>query len=241
MSQKTPNTDDRKIVSYISRALSDVERRYSQTEKEALAIVWAIERLHIYLYGAKFTLFTDCKPLQMILCNPRSKPPARIERWYLRLQAYDFNVIYKSGNENPSDFLSRHIRSESPTKNSTHHNVEEYVNFLAHHAIPKALTVEEIQDATLEDKTLQMLIDIIETNLWHKLNAISTASNGINTDDLKSFAKVREDLTVNERKNIILRGSRLIVPQSLRSRVISIAHEGHQGLVKTKQLIREKI
>ena len=241
LSQKTPNTDDRKIVSYVSRALSDVERRYSQTEKEALAIVWAIERLHIYLYGAKFTLFTDCKPLQLILCNPRSKPPARIERWYLRLQGYDFNVIYKCGNENPSDFLSRHIRSESPTKNSTHHNVEEYVNFLANHAIPKALTVEEIQDATLEDKTLQMLIDIIETNSWHKLNAISTASNGFNTDDLKSFAKVREELTVNERKNIILRGSRLIVPQSLRSRVISIAHEGHQGLVKTKQLIREKI
>ena len=82
LSQKTLDKDDRKIVSYVSRTLSDVERRYSQTEKEALAIVWAIERLHIYLYGAKFTLFTDCKPIQMILCNPSSRPPARIERWY---------------------------------------------------------------------------------------------------------------------------------------------------------------
>ena len=92
--QKRPNKDVRKIISYVSRTLSDVERRYSQTKKEALAIVWAIERLHIYLYGAKFTLLTDCKPIQMTLCNPNSRPPARIDCWYLRLQPYDFDVIY---------------------------------------------------------------------------------------------------------------------------------------------------
>ena len=101
--------------------------------------------------------------------------------------------------------------------------------------------MQEIQDATLADKTLQMLIDIIEKNSWNKLNAISTTSKGVNTDELKLFAKIRDELTVNASKNIILRGSRLIVPQTLRARAISIAHEGHQGLVKTKQLIREKI
>ena len=88
-----PNTEDRTIVSFVSRALSGVERLYSQTEKEALAIVWAIERLHIYLYGAKFTRFTDCKPLQMILCKPHSKPPARIEPWYLSMVAQDYHVF----------------------------------------------------------------------------------------------------------------------------------------------------
>ena len=55
LSQKIPRTDDRKVVSYISRSLSDVERRYSQTECEALAIVWAIERPNTYLYGDHFT------------------------------------------------------------------------------------------------------------------------------------------------------------------------------------------
>ena len=62
LSQRTPGQNDRHVVAYASRSLSDVERRYSQTEKEALAIVWAVERLHLYLYGKQFTLLTDCKP-----------------------------------------------------------------------------------------------------------------------------------------------------------------------------------
>lgn len=44
------------VVSYASRSLSDVERRYSQTEKEALGLVWACERFHQYLYGIDFNL-----------------------------------------------------------------------------------------------------------------------------------------------------------------------------------------
>ena len=95
-------------MAYVSRSLTSVEQKYSQTEKEALAIVWAIERLHIYLYGGHFTLVTDCKPLQWIFKNPKSKPPARIERWSLRLQEYSFSVKHIQGSENPSDYLSRH-------------------------------------------------------------------------------------------------------------------------------------
>ena len=54
-----------RVISYASRSLTDVERRYLQTEKEALALVWACERFHPYLYGAKFELITDHKPLDL--------------------------------------------------------------------------------------------------------------------------------------------------------------------------------
>ena len=80
LTQKVPGSEQRNVVAYISRSLSDVERRYCQTEREALAIVWAIERLHIYLYGGHFTLITNCKPIELILNNPQSRPPVRIER-----------------------------------------------------------------------------------------------------------------------------------------------------------------
>lgn len=75
-----------------SRSLASHERKYCQTEKECLAIVWAMEKFYIYLYGKRFTLVTDCKPLQYLFNRAQSKPSARIERWILRLQAFDFDV-----------------------------------------------------------------------------------------------------------------------------------------------------
>ena len=61
-----------RIVQFASRALSAVEQRYSQTEREALAIIWACEHFHIYIFGAPFTVFTDHKPLPSIFNNTRS-------------------------------------------------------------------------------------------------------------------------------------------------------------------------
>ena len=131
--------DDRRIVAYASRSLSPVEQRYSQTEKEALAIVCAAECFHTYLYGGHFTLYTDCKPVELIFNNKRSRPPARIERWNLHLQEYNFTTVYTRGVENPSDFLLRH-----PSKVSSNHEqltAEQYINFIAKHATPNAMSL----------------------------------------------------------------------------------------------------
>ncbi|PIK47525.1 hypothetical protein BSL78_15613 [Apostichopus japonicus] len=73
---QTQNSQPR-IISYASRSLSEVERRYSQTEKESLAIVWACERFHVYLYCLKFEKLTDHKPLEFIY-SERANPPARL-------------------------------------------------------------------------------------------------------------------------------------------------------------------
>lgn len=100
------NASGSRIISYASKSLSDVERRYCQTEKEALALVWAIERSHFYLFGRQFDLITDHKPLEVIF-GPRSKPCARIERWVLRIQSYQYNVVYRPGKSNIADPLSR--------------------------------------------------------------------------------------------------------------------------------------
>ena len=71
-------------------------------------MVWAFERFHVSVYGMKFVVETDLKPLQVIY-RPRSRPRARIDRWVLRLQPYDydFSVIHRPVLENIADPLSR--------------------------------------------------------------------------------------------------------------------------------------
>ena len=83
-------------ISYASRNLTEMERRYSQTEKEALALVWVCERF--------FELETDHEPLKCIF-GRLSKPSACIERWVLRLQGYDYRVVYWPGKANIAESL----------------------------------------------------------------------------------------------------------------------------------------
>ncbi|CAF0746058.1 unnamed protein product [Brachionus calyciflorus] len=63
----------------------DVERRYSQVEKEALSVVWNCERNHLFIFAKTVTIVTDNKAVELIFKNPKSNPPARIQRWVLRL------------------------------------------------------------------------------------------------------------------------------------------------------------
>ena len=187
LSQRTPGQEDRRIVAYVSRSLTPVEQRYSQTEREALAIVWAVERLHMYLYGGHFTLHTDCKPVELILNNAKSRPPARIERWNLRLQEYHFSTVHTKGRDNPSNFLSQH---PSPDVSSVEQeSAEQNVRFIATHSTLKAMSLVEIQQATKADKTLQKLIELIHTNEWAMINEDSSMPD-VNVAELKLFSRV---------------------------------------------------
>ena len=128
--------EELRVISYASRSSSDTERRYSQTEKEALAIVWACERFHANLYGAEFELMTDHKPLECIF-SPKSKTCARIERWLLRMQPYKFSIKYIPGPKNIADSLSRllHPTSNSKEKKQT----EGYVPWVTQESPPTPL------------------------------------------------------------------------------------------------------
>ena len=237
LSQVDGKTVTHNIVTYASRSLSETEQRYSQTEREALAVVWACEHLHLYIYGKPVTIYTDHKPLVSIYGNPSSKPPARIERWALRLQPYQLTVRYRKGEGNPADYLSRHPSKQPTTASREQKIAEEYVNYITVTSTPKALTVQEIEEATKADATLQAVSKAIETG---------NRQEGPKQSDVDSVAytawqKVKEELTVGVTAQIILRGTRIAVPRKLQERVVNLAHEGHQGVVKTKSLLREKV
>ena len=224
LSQKSKGREDEKIIAYASRALAEVETRYSQTEKEALAIIWGVEHFHLYLYGHDFVLVTDHKPLEVIYGNKNSKTSARIERWVLRLQPYTFKVQYKPGTNNPADYLSRHPTSTSSKQEAM---TEDHINLIAHSSVPKTLTLKEVETATNADKTLRGVRAAIKLNKWHY-------------ETVKPFKAVKDELTVTS-KGVVLRGTRIVLPQSLQQRAINIAHATHLGLSKTKALIREKV
>ena len=107
-----------KPIAFASRTLSDTERRYSQVEKEALAIVFGVKHFHSYLYGRHFYLQTDHKPLTTLLSESRSVPQMasrRIMRWALTLSSYKYTLVFRSTTQHGNaDAMSRLPLPESP-------------------------------------------------------------------------------------------------------------------------------
>lgn len=104
---------------------------------------------------------------------------------------------------------------------------EDYVNFLTNHAVPKAMSLSEIQLATKSDKTLQCLAEAICTGQWETLdlNEKQDSSQGehVNYSELNAFRRVKEELTVNSQWDVILRRNRIVMPVALQDRAIEIA------------------
>ena len=205
-----------RAVCYASRSLSQVERRYSQTEKEALALVWACERFNLYLYGLQlFDLVTDHEALKVIYSRG-SKPSARIERWVLRLQPYNYKVCCVKSRHNIADALSR--LSKIPASRNSCYG-DEYVRMVALESVPIALKIQEIEKVSAKDEELQVVLGCLASGNWEGAP--------------KSYVCVRNELTFIG--HVILRGTRIVIPEKLRQRVLRLAHEGHQGIVKMKE------
>lgn len=95
-------------VSYYSQATNRAEANYHSFELEMLAIVKAVERFHVYLYGLEFTVVTDCNALVYAINKANLNP--RIARWTLRLQNYKFKVAHRAGRQMfHVDALSRNV------------------------------------------------------------------------------------------------------------------------------------
>lgn len=93
-------------MTYISRKLLKHEINYSTLEKECLAIKWALTKLRYYLLGRKFTLVTDHAPLRWM--STAKDTNARVTRWFLELQNFNFSVEHRSGKAHGNaDALSR--------------------------------------------------------------------------------------------------------------------------------------
>ncbi len=225
LAQKDPITNEFRPVAYSSRACTEVEKRYSQVERECLAATWAVEKNQQYLIGKKFDLITDHQPLVSLLNKPLKKAPLRIERMPVKLMGFDFEVKYRPGKNNPADWSSRHpeiLLSES------HQELEQYVNLVMASKNMKAMTLDDVKLETQEDEVLQKI-----------MHAVTTQQTLGKELEVQAYASVMSELSVID--GVLLRGERLVVPRKLQEKVVQIAHEGHQGITKTKRYLRSRL
>lgn len=90
---------DSRPVAYASKTLTSSEINYAQIEKEMLAILFGCKCFHQYVYGRRFTVETDHRPLIFIMKKPLAAAPARLQRMLLQLHRYDIDIVHKAGKD----------------------------------------------------------------------------------------------------------------------------------------------
>ena len=214
-----------KPVAFASRATSDAEKRYPQLDLEAMALDYGLRRFRNYIVGSPSTivLVTDHKPLESVF-NGNRKGSIRTERIKMRHQDIRYKVVYRKGKSNSCDYLSRHATPWKDVPEGEQTEAADLNNLLYMlHTTPMIdrITLAGISTATTGDLVLAELRDMVNRGQTH----IPKSS----TDELKRFGKIIHEITVTG-NGILLKGDRIILPQSLHAEAVRLAHQGsHTG------------
>ncbi|XP_048003061.1 uncharacterized protein K02A2.6-like [Leguminivora glycinivorella] len=212
-------------VAYASRVLSSAERHYSQIEKEALAIIYGVQKFHQYLYGRKFLLKTDHKPLVTIFGDKAGIPTmaaSRLQRWAVIMSGYHFDIEYVRSEDNGADALSRLITGSDRKVRSEITYLNYVQNFLP-------ITSTDIKKATSKDPILVKVMMYIASG-WPAY---------CDDENLKPYHTRRNELYMEA--GCILWGYRIIVPSVFQSKILQELHVGHVGMVKMKSTARSYV
>ncbi|XP_046398198.1 uncharacterized protein LOC124165003 [Ischnura elegans] len=213
-------------IAFASRSLSRAERNYSQIDREALAIMFGVQKFNQYIYGRNFILRTDHKPLLYIFGEKKGIPQMaanRLQRWAIILQGYDFQIRYiRAADNKVVDGLSRLPlqREEADVKDFS------YIELGEREFLP--VKAKDIHQETQRDPLLRKVLDFCMFGWPTKPDV-----------EFKPFMHRKNELTVEQ--GCILWGNRVIIPDKLRSLVLRELHAGHQGIVKMKSLARSYV
>ena len=227
LSHKLPDGYEAPIAFY-SRTLTSTERNYAQIDREALGIISGVKKFHHYLYGLKFSIHTDHKPL-LRLFDPY-KPTAdilspRMLRWSILLNAYNYSIVHKPGKSiSHADALSRCPVPVAYKDSSTLKEIQLLDENLNGH-----LSAENIKDYTSRDSILSKVrMFAIKGWPYHKV-----------LTELRPYKSCKDSITVYQ--DCVLGGNRVVVPEKLRDNILNSLHFAHPGMVKMKALARSYV
>lgn len=228
-------------IANVSKILTSAQRNYSQIQKEALAIVFAMKKFHQFLYGRKFYLVTDHKPLLSLFGQQKATPALaanRLARWALTISQYDYIIEYRKTQEHGNaDALSRLPAGTDSDFDASEESDDEYsVCSVNNISSQLNLPSKGIVQATAKDPILALVVKFVREG-WPNTNS---PSNSIHCyEAINQFKSIRNSLLVFE--GCLFYGSRLVIPQSLRKEVLKILHMGHFGIVRMKMLARSAV
>ncbi len=216
-------------IAYTSRTLTPVECRYAHIDKEALAIVFGVKRFHQYLYGRKFTIYSDHRPLMYLFGDKRpisATDAARVQRWALTLSGYQYTIVHRPGSrQGNADGLSR---LPLPTTLKEVPQPAETI-LLMERLNASLVTSRQIQSWTGRDPTLAKVCKYV-------LQGWPEASRD---KEMDPYFQRREELSTEA--GCVLWGARVVVPPQLRAQVVKENHEGHPGIGRIKNFARSYV
>ncbi|KAL3978677.1 hypothetical protein ACER0C_019739 [Sarotherodon galilaeus] len=220
-----------KPVAYASRALSATEQRYAQIEKEALASTWACEKFAEFLIGKTFHIETDHKPLVSLLGSKGlDELPPRIQRLRMRLMRFSYTISHVPG----KDIATADVLSRAPVGDTTEGLPEEEINLYVESVIASLPATEprlrEIQTHQDNDSILSQLKKFCVEG-WPDKYSIERV--------FQPYLPFSGDLTVHN--GLLLYGSRIVIPTSLRADILSKLHEGHLGITKCRERAKQSV
>ena len=216
-------------ISFASRSLSAAEKNYSQIDKEGLALIFGVKKFHNYLYGRKFTLYTDHKPLVNLFAHDRAIPAmaaARIQRWALTLSAYEYDIVYREGLANANaDAMSRLPLTDkpkaAPIPGETIHMMELLDS--------TPINANNIRVWTSRDPNLSRALKFTEQG-WPEICP---------NENLRQYWVRRNELSVQD--GCLLWGCRVVIPPQGQKGIMDELHEAHPGIVRMKMLARSYV
>lgn len=219
---------DGRPLSYASKSLTETEVNYAQIEKEMYAILFGLKRFHQYAYGRHVNVESDHKPLESIMKKPLAAAPPRLQRMILQLQKYNFTIIHRPGKDIPvADTLSR--KSITSNDNSLSEGMDVQVHTVLSSIPVSDNRLKEIQAETRKDEQLTLLEAAIQEG-WPEERQSCPQS-------IREFWNHRDELS--KINGILFKGEKIIIPASLRDRMLEKIHMGHMGMEKCKQRARD--